>query len=53
MSGKMVARILNNEFRTANYYTVDFNASDLSSGMYFYSLKTNNSLDTKKMLLVK
>jgi hypothetical protein len=53
MSGKMVARILNNEFRSANYYTVDFNASDLSSGMYFYSLKTNNSIDTKKMLLVK
>ncbi len=53
MSGKMVSRILNNEFRSANYYTVDFNASGLSSGMYFYTLKSNNNVDTKKMLLVK
>jgi len=53
MSGKMVSRILNNEFRSANYYTVDFNASGLSSGMYFYTLKSSNNVDTKKMLLVK
>ncbi|MBX7042892.1 MAG: T9SS type A sorting domain-containing protein [Ignavibacteria bacterium] len=53
MSGRLVSRLLNNELKTANYYTVDFNASNLSSGMYFYSLRSGSFSDTKKMLLVK
>ena len=53
MSGKLVQRLLNNEQKSANYYVVDFNASNLSSGMYFYSLKAGNFSETRKMLLVK
>ena len=51
-SGKEVATLVN-EIKTAGYYTVNFNASDLSSGVYFYSLSANNFTATKKMMLLK
>jgi len=34
-------------------YTVDFDASALSSGIYFYQLHTNGIVQTKRMTLVK
>ena len=53
ISGKLVSTLLNNEFKTANYYTVDFNGVNLSSGTYFYSLQSGDNIDTKKMVLIK
>ena len=53
ISGKLVSTLLNNEFKTANYYTVDFNGVNLSSGTYFYSLQSGDKIDTKKMVLIK
>ncbi|NBC26621.1 MAG: T9SS type A sorting domain-containing protein, partial [Bacteroidetes bacterium] len=35
------------------YYQVLFNGSTLSSGVYFYRLKTNSDVFTQKMILVK
>ena len=52
MSGREVANLVN-EFKTAGYYSVSFNASSLSSGAYFYRIDAGNFVDTKKMLLVK
>ncbi len=52
MSGREVANIVN-EFKTAGYYTVNFNGSSLASGAYFYRIDAGNFVDTKKMLLVK
>ncbi len=52
MSGREVAKLVN-EFKTAGYYTVNFNASNLSSGMYFYRISAGNFAQTKKMVLVK
>ncbi len=52
MSGREVANIVN-EFKTAGYYTVNFNGSNLASGAYFYRIDAGNFVDTKKMLLVK
>lgn len=46
-------RTLYNGFANAGILTVEFNASNLSSGVYFYRLKTNNYSDTKKMLLLR
>ncbi len=51
--GNEVANLLNNEKLNSGSYKVDFNASQLSSGVYYYTLKTENFTDTKKMLLVK
>jgi hypothetical protein len=42
-----------NEVKTAGSYNVDFNASELSSGVYFYKLESNDFSDIKKMMLVK
>jgi hypothetical protein len=50
--GKEVA-ILVNEKKEAGEHTIQFNASDLSSGMYFYTLHAGNVVETKKMILMK
>lgn len=52
MTGKEVSTIVN-EFKTAGYYTSDFNASDLGSGVYFYTISAGNFSTTKKMMLIK
>ena len=52
MSGKEVS-VLVNEVKSAGYYSVNFNAASLSSGVYFYSIEANNFTATKKMLLLK
>lgn len=46
-------RTLVNEIQEAGYFTVNFNASDFSSGMYLYRLSAGNEVITKKMLLMK
>ena len=53
--GKEVKTLIDNN-QSAGYYTVDFNASGLASGIYYYRLEVNgqsNFTDTKKMLLLK
>jgi hypothetical protein len=50
--GNEVATLVN-EFRNAGSYEVYFDASMLSSGVYFYQLKAGNFLQTKKMILIK
>jgi len=50
--GEEVALLLNEE-KDAGYHTVDFNATNLPSGVYFYQLKAGNYVDTKKMILLK
>ena len=50
--GRETATLVN-EVRQAGSYKVDFDASALSSGVYFYTLKSGEFTDTKKMLLIK
>ena len=50
--GKRVA-VLVDEFKTSGSYSVSFDASSLSSGIYFYTLSAGNFKETKKMLLIK
>ncbi len=40
-------------FMPAGKYTVPFNASHLSGGIYFYTLRAGKFTETKKLLLVK
>jgi len=42
-----------NENQNAGSYSVDFDASQLPSGIYFYKLFTENFSETKKMVVVK
>lgn len=53
VSGKEVSRLINNERRNAGNYIVDFNASALSSGVYFYKLEAGSFTAIKKMMFVK
>ena len=50
--GQEVSELVNREM-SAGHYTVDFNASSLSSGVYFYKISTEDFSLTKKMLLLK
>jgi len=42
-----------NEEKPAGSYEVEFNASSLASGLYFYTLQTGNFIQTKKMVLMR
>jgi hypothetical protein len=50
--GEEVAIALNAE-REPGYHQVEFNAINLSSGVYFYQLKAGDFISTKKMILLK
>jgi|SRR5690554_5184859 len=50
--GTLVADLVN-ERKEAGNYQIPFNASNLSSGLYFYILKANGFSFTKKMILTK
>jgi hypothetical protein len=50
--GKEVATLVN-EYKDAGYYKGSFDASRLSSGVYFYKLQVGNYVMTKKMLLAR
>ncbi len=47
------AAVLVNEFKNPGIYIVDFDGSELSSGVYFYKMQAGDFIDTKKMLLIK
>jgi hypothetical protein len=46
-------RTLVNEVKQPGTYEVEFNASDLSSGIYFYSIKAGEFSAVKKLMLIK
>ncbi len=50
--GKEVADLVN-EYKNSGTYEVEFNAANLSSGTYFYKIKSGNYMETKKLLLLK
>jgi len=45
--------VLVNENQYAGSYSVNFNGSNLSSGLYFYKLTVGNYTETKRMILLK
>lgn len=52
ISGKEV-RILVNEIKIPGYYEVEFNGSDLPSGIYYYKIVSGRFSRVKKMMFVK
>jgi hypothetical protein len=45
--------VLVNEFLPAGNYEVNFDADDLTGGVYFYTISTGSFIQTKKMLLLR
>ncbi len=62
-SGKIILRVYNllgqqirtlvNEYKLAGNYEVDFNAAELSSGIYFYRIEADGYSKSMKMVLLK
>ena len=50
--GREVAELVN-EQQKPGYYEVEFDASKLTSGVYFYKLQTGSFVQTKKMILLR
>jgi len=50
--GREVARLVNENQKTGNY-EVQFNAANLTNGIYFYTLHSGEFAATKKLLLLK
>ncbi len=50
--GKEITTLINKE-QAAGSYEVEFNGSNLASGIYLFKLQTNNFVETKKMVLAK
>jgi len=51
--GRKVAALVHNERQIAGSYKILLDASNLSSGSYYYNLHTENFADVKKLLLIK
>jgi len=52
--GKPITTLLNNQFLAAGSHQVEFDASNLPSGLYYYKLTTSDGFSaTKKMTLAK
>jgi len=45
--------VLVNEEKQAGNYQIDFDATELTGGVYFYQLLTGSFVETKKMILMK
>jgi hypothetical protein len=50
--GNEIATLVNEE-KPAGNFEAEFNGRGLPSGIYFYQLKINNYIETKKMILLK
>ncbi len=50
--GKLVGEPVNGVKQAGNY-SIDFDGSNLSSGIYYYEIKTGSNSDVKKMVLLK
>lgn len=50
--GKEIKSLINGSL-TSGYYSIDFDASSLPSGVYYYRLESRSFVSTKKMVLLK
>ena len=50
--GRYIKTLVNEELEPG-YHTINFNASNLTSGVYFYTLKSGDFFSVKKFILIK
>lgn len=53
MRGNLVGELLSGQVKTEGNYSVEFDGSALSSGMYFYKIEAGQYSETRKMILMK
>jgi hypothetical protein len=53
MSGKRVQTLFNDQAMKDREYTVEFDGTELPSGLYMYRMTTSNDVFTGKMILIK
>ncbi|MBK8550713.1 MAG: T9SS type A sorting domain-containing protein [Ignavibacteria bacterium] len=46
-------KTLVNEFKNSGYYSIDLDASELSSGAYLYRIESGNFVSTKKLVVLR
>lgn len=51
--GQEVSTVFSGNAEAGKMYDLDFDASNLTSGMYFYKLQSGNSVEVRKLTLVK
>jgi tetratricopeptide (TPR) repeat protein len=51
--GREMKRLVNNEFKSAGKYSIEFNGQPFASGVYFYRLVSEKYVEVKKMVLIK
>jgi len=52
LSGRVVTTLVNEQLKPGSY-SVDWDGTAFASGVYFYSLVTDEFFETKRMVLVK
>ena len=52
LSGKRVATLIN-KFQSSGYHSIDWNADNHASGIYFIKMITDEYINTKKIILFK
>ncbi len=52
ITGRQVSELINSKLNAGNY-KINFNASGISSGAYFYKLSSDNYSEIKKLVLIK
>ncbi|MBU1096289.1 MAG: T9SS type A sorting domain-containing protein [Bacteroidetes bacterium] len=52
MLGRAITTLIN-EVKSKGFYSVNFNGKNLSSGIYFYTIRFGDFLGKKKMILIK
>ncbi|RPI17623.1 MAG: T9SS C-terminal target domain-containing protein [Ignavibacteriae bacterium] len=52
VTGRLVSTLANENYNPGSY-NINFNASNLSSGVYFYKLETTDFTSIRKMIIVK
>ena len=52
IKGQLIENLVN-DMKKPGLYSVQFEANQFSSGIYFYQLKSNNTIITKKFIVIK
>lgn len=50
--GETISELVN-EYKNSGFYSILFESENLSAGVYFYSMKINGFIETRKMIIAK